>query len=397
MQVHSYYRTSAPSGENNVVDAERELLRLHGHTIQGFMRYNDDLESLGRLGAIIGAASTAWNPFAASAIKKAVSYFDPDIVHVHNTFPQLSPAIFSAISSRAGRVMTLHNYRLVCPAALPMRDGQICVECIEKQSAIPSIKYGCYRNSRAATLPLAAKVMLHRALGTWEKHVDAFIVFTEFQRAMMENAGLPREHIHIKPNFFPGDPQVIPFARRPRRVVFVGRLTPEKGVQTLIEAWRQWGSGAPDLRILGDGILRAELEKKASGLPITFLGQVCHDTAAQEISNARLIVVPSEWFEGFPMVLQEAFALGTPAAVSEIGPLPSLVKHGQVGGFFTPKDPSSLRAEVERLWSDQDALSEKSVRARKNYEEEYTETANVKALIKIYEAALAVKNGRIKA
>lgn len=396
LQVHNYYRTSAPSGENNVVDAERTLLRKSGHTVGTFFRYNDNLEKMGTKGLLIGAAATPWNPFAAKRLKRTVDDFDADVIHVHNTFPQLSPAIFSSVPGKTGRVLTMHNYRLVCPAALPMRDGEVCIECIEKRSALPALKYGCYRGSRAATVPLAAKVMLNRALGTWQKHVDAFIVLTEFQRDLMVSSGFPSELIHVKPNFYPGDPNVTPFELRPKRILFIGRLTREKGVHTLIEAWRQWGVDVPDLRIAGDGELRSELEVKAAGLPITFLGQVDHKTVVEELSNARLLVVPSEWFEGFPMVLQEAFALGTPVAVSNIGPLANLSKEGAIGGVFNPKDPISLKAEVQRIWGDQDVLALKALGARRTFEEEYTEAANVEALERIYKAAKAVKRERIE-
>jgi len=396
LQVHNYYRTSAPSGENNVVDAERRLLRQRGHIVETFLRQNDDLDRMGVRGAVIGAAGTPWNPFAATAIRKALNEFDADVVHVHNTFPQISPAVFSAVSGKPGRVMTLHNYRTVCPAALPMRDGEVCTECIDKRSAIPALRYGCYRSSRLATLPLAGKLMVNRALGTWQKNVDAFIVFTEFQRELMVKAGFPRELIHIKPNFFAGNPSVIPFAERPNRVLFVGRLTPEKGVHTLIEAWRHLGEGAPLLRILGDGDLRPLLEREAAGLPIEFLGQVDPETVVREVGNARLVVVPSEWFEGFPMVPQEAFALGTPAAVSNIGPLPSLVEHGDLGGVFQPNNAHSLSREVRRIWDDQDALAVKANLARKTFERDYTEGANLEALLSIYHAAMTVKQDRLK-
>lgn len=394
LQVHNYYRTSAPSGENKVVDAERELLRRNGQTVETFFRHNDDLEAMGLAGAIAGAAATAWNPFPARAIRQDIARFDPDIVHAHNTFPQISPSIFRAIEGRAGRVITLHNYRLVCPAGIPMREGEVCTQCIDQRSAMPSLRYGCYRDSRAATLPLAANVMLHRALGTWRGHVDAFIVFTEFQREMMVKSGLPRALVHLKPNFFPGDPATIPFADRPEQVLFLGRLTQEKGVHTLIEAWRQWGEAAPRLRVAGDGALRRALEQRASGLPIDFLGQLEPDAAVREIAQARLVVVPSEWFEGFPMVLQEAFALGTPAAVSDIGPLPSLIGHGAMGTTFEPKNPASLRRAVEQLWRDQTGLAAKALASRRAFEELYTEAANFERLMEIYQTAMQVKNER---
>ena len=201
----------------------------------------------------------------------------PDVVHVHNTFPLISPAIFRSIGSMAARVLTLHNYRLSCPAAIPVRDGSVCTECINRQSIIPSLRYGCYRNSRLATLPLALNVALHRALSTWSHQVDAFIALTEFQKKLMVKAGLPPDLVHIKPNFYPGKPNTVPWIERKRRVVFAGRLTPEKGVESLVRAWISWGPSAPELRIVGDGELKQQLMELASttpDVPIRFLGQL---------------------------------------------------------------------------------------------------------------------------
>ena len=367
---------------------EAKLLRDNGHIVSEFSRFNDRLNKMGPVGTLLGAFSTPWNPFAARSVVKALDRAESDVVHVHNTFPQISPSIFSAISSRAARVLTLHNYRTVCPAALPTREGKVCVECIDSRSTRPSIQYGCYRDSRIATLPLAAKVAVHRALKTWHRHVDAFIVLSAFQRNLMISAGFPKELIHIKPNFYSGEPAVVPFSERPKSIVFVGRLTAEKGVGTLINAWHRWGASAPKLTIIGDGELRADLEKIAAGLPITFLGQIPHEAVKRELSHARLVVTPSEWFEGFPMVLQEAFALGTPAAVSDIGALPAIIRYGAAGGVFKHKDSFSLLNELQKLWNDHAALEKKSMIAREIYEDEYTERANIELLMKIYESAI---------
>lgn len=394
LQVHNYYRSSAPSGEDHVARMEAKLLRDNGHIVSEFSRFNDRLNNMGPLGTLLGAFSTPWNPFAARSVVKALDRAESEVVHVHNTFPQISPSIFSAISSRAARVLTLHNYRIVCPAALPTREGKVCVECIDSRSIRPSIRYGCYRDSRIATLPLAAKVSLHRGLKTWHRHIDAFIVLSAFQRHLMISGGFPGELIHIKPNFYSGNPAVLPYGERSKRMVFVGRLTAEKGVATLIDAWRRWGSSAPELAIIGDGELRVELERAATGLPIRFLGQVPHEVVKKELSQAKLIVVPSEWFEGFPMVLQEAFALGTPAAVSDIGALPLIVRNGAAGGVFKHKDPLSLLHELQTLWDDNAALEQKSSTARKIYESEYTEEKNIESLIKIYEAAMQINKER---
>lgn len=397
--THNYYGSAAPSGENQVFEAEGELLKQRGHAVGEFVRHSDAIRGKGAWGALHGALSTPWNPFAAAAVEKAIAEQQPEVVHVHNTFPLLSPSIFYGIGGRAARVLTLHNYRLFCPAAIPMRAGEVCTECMDRRSVWPALGHGCYRNSRGATLPLAASVALHRRLGTWTRQVDAFIALSEFQRERMIEAGLPAELVHVKPNFYPGDPAIVPWAGRNQSVVFAGRLTAEKGVQALVRAWLMWGESAPELRIVGDGELRGELERLAAtspGVPIRFLGQLPAAAAQQEIACARLLGLPSEWFEGFPMVVREAFAFGTPAAVSDIGPLPSIVRQGENGVVFRPADPQSLVETVRAAWESEGYLDRLAGGARRSFEELYSEEANYKMLMTIYEQAIEVSRRRRK-
>jgi glycosyltransferase involved in cell wall biosynthesis len=386
--IHNFYATSAPSGENQVFEAERDLLGRRGHEVAEFVRHSDDIRAKGAWGAVQGALSTPWNPFAARALQQAVTAFQPDVAHVHNTFPLLSPAIFYAIGQRAPRVLTLHNYRLFCPAAIPMRAGKPCTDCLDRHSVVPALHHGCYRNSRLATAPLALNVALHRSLGTWSKHVEVFIALSEFQRQKMTDAGLPASRVYVKPNFYPGKPNVVPWEARGPYVVFAGRLTAEKGVAALVRAWQLWGNEAPELRVLGGGGLRSELENMAAGLPVRFLGQLSAAEAQQQIAEASLLVLPSEWFEGFPMVVREAFAFGTPAAVSNLGPLPSIVKHGESGVVFEPANPESLLNAVRSAWSAPGLLARLSQGARAEYVAKYTEEANYAQLMRIYSAAM---------
>ncbi len=388
--VHNFYSSAIPSGENAVFESEQRLLSEQGNKVKVLVRHSDAIRARGSLGAIQGALSTPYNPFAARAVRECVEAFRPDVVHVHNTFPLISPAIFHAIGKRAARVLTLHNYRLFCPAAIPMRDGKVCTDCLDKRSPLPSIIHGCYRSSLAATLPLAFSVGVHRALGTWMTQVDAFICLSDFQRELMIEAGLPREKVHVKPNFYPGNPAVVAWPERKPYVVFAGRLTAEKGVVNLLLAWQAWGAAAPELRLVGDGELRAELERMAAGLPIRFLGQVSADDAQQEIANARLQILPSECFEGFPMVVREAFAFGTPAAVSDLGPLPYIVEHGKSGIVFKPANPQSLLQEVRTAWVTPGLLERLGQGARLEFEEKYTEEANYATLMEIYREAIVV-------
>jgi glycosyltransferase involved in cell wall biosynthesis len=385
--VHNHYGSGAPSGENRVFELERDLLRRNGHEVETFERHSDTLRLQGKRGMVQGALTTPWNPITAQAVKKTITLFRPDVVHAHNTFPMISPSIFAAAQGCA-RVLTLHNYRLVCPAAIPMRNGSTCTECIDKSSVMPSLRYGCYRSSRLATLPLAASVSLHRRRGTWKRDVEAFIALSEFQRGIMVRAGLPMERISVKPNFYPGNPLEKPFDQRPSRVVFAGRLGAEKGVEDLIQAWLSWGADAPELRILGDGELRAQLEAKSKGARnIVFLGQVGPAEAEGEIEQARLLVLPSRWFEGFPMVLREAFALGTPVAVSDKGPLPEIASQAD-GVLFRANDPAHLLSEVRNRWSDTARLSSMALASKRAFYSNYSEQKNLEMLLDIYDRAM---------
>jgi len=389
--VHNFYGSAAPSGENMVFEAEKSLLQKNGHDVALFTRHSDEIRNNSFAGMLRGAIATPWNFKMAIAIKKAIADFSPDVIHAHNTFPLISPSIFYAIGKKVARVLTLHNYRLFCPAAIPLRNGKVCIECIENKTVWPSIRYGCYRNSRLATLPLAVSVALHRMLGTWTKHVDAFITLSDFQRTLMASAGLPDERIYVKPNFYPGKPSVVPWGKRGEYVVFVGRLSVEKGVNSLLRAWRLWGIEAPALKLVGAGELRTELEKMVSGLPVQFIGQVGSSEAQAHIANARLLVLPSECFEGFPMVIREAFAFGTPVAVSNIGPLPSIVQHGKNGVVFEPENPQSLLNTVRTAWETPSLLEELGAGARAEFESQYNEDVNYRSLMDIYEKTIARK------
>ena len=273
-----------------------------------------------------------------------------------------------------------------------IRDSnKICTACLDLQSVWPAVRYGCYRTSHLATLPLAANVALHRALGTWQHQVDAFVALTEFQRVTMVNAGLPAEKVHVKPNYFPANPAVVPWVERGEYAVFAGRLSEEKGVRSLVKAWAAWGDTAPELRIIGDGPLRTELEKASSGVPIRLLGQLPTQETISHISNAKLQLLPSECYETFGLVLVEAFAVGTPSAVSNLGPLPTIVKHGINGVVFEAALPQSLLTIVRSAWHEPGLLEKLGAGARKSFETLYNEDVNYECLMGIYEAAMKRK------
>lgn len=376
-----------PSGENQVFLAEEALLSSMGHETFRFVRHSDEIRQQGAWGILKGALSTPWNPWAAREMRASVESIRPKVVHIHNTFPLISPSVFHAIGNRAARVMTLHNYRLFCAAAIPMRDGRVCLECIERGSSLPGLKYACYRGSRSATLPLVANIEFHRRLGTWQHQVDAYVVLSEFQREVVVEAGLPARKVHVKPNFCGLPGATVSWADRGDYVVFVGRLSAEKGIRTLLHAWKLWGAAAPNLRVVGDGPLRAELERSAQGMRVEFVGQVTPEAARQQIANARLLVLPSEGFETFGMVVIEAFSLGTPVAVSDLGALPALVEHGRGGLVFRAGVAESIKATLADGWREPQVLQRFGAMGLARARGEYSAQRNYVQLMEIYEQA----------
>ena len=391
LMVHNYYGSGVPSGENIVFERERKMLIEHGHEVESFCRTSDEIRTQGLWGLINGGLSTPWNPWMARAIRIKVEAFRPDIVHVHNTFPLISPAIFWAIGKRAKKVMTLHNYQTFCAAAIPMYEERICLRCMDGHNVWSALIRRCYRKSFFATLPQTLRLQLHRKLETWVSQVDTLIMLSEYQRRIMQACGFSRVRCVVKPNYYDGNPDVTDWNARSNAIVFVGRLSVEKGVRFLIDAWARWGAQAPELRIIGDGPLRPELELAAQGLPVHFLGRLKAPDVQREIGNAKLLVFPSIWIETFGLVILEAFAHGTPVAVSNLGPLPSIVADQLTGLIFSPASANDLLRVVRNAWGAQEHLAQMGAAARKEFELKYTETANYNALMEIYRTLLETK------
>jgi glycosyltransferase involved in cell wall biosynthesis len=396
--IHNFYGSENPSGENVAFLAERELLERRGIEVIRFETSSDEIRAKGASGLIAGGLSTPYNFKSAAQIRKLALKTKPDIVHVHNTFPLISPSAFWGIRDLpCAVVLTLHNYRLFCAAGMPLRDGQICTLCLDKRSVIPGIRYGCYRGSRLATIPLAISIALHRQIGTWNMHVDRFIALTQYQRELVIHAGLPSGLVCVKPQFYPGTPEPIPWIARDNRVLFVGRLSPEKGVRDLLSAWKVLGRDAPNLEIVGDGPDRRVLENQiqSEGLDrVRLLGQLGFEETQNKIAHSRLLVVPSTWFEGFPMVIREAYAFGVPVAASRLGSLAELVKEDTNGFLFPANSPDQIAAVVRNAWDDQEGLEKLARGARQSFLTSYTEDANFETLMTIYEEAKAERKNR---
>ena len=392
--VHNFYGSGAPSGENTVYLAERELLCRSGHRVVEFTRHSDEIRGRGAAGVIAGGFSAPWNPFTGLRLADTLKREQPDVMHVHNTFPLISPSLFHAARAfPVATVLTLHNYRLFCAAGIPERFGVPCTDCLERRSVLPALRHGCYRGSRLATLPMAAMIALHRRLGTWDSWVDTFIALTDFQRQTMIGAGLPADRVEVKPHFYADPPLPLPWGEREAKAVYVGRLGRYKGVHVLVEAWKRWGEGAPRLEIIGEGPERERLERMAAGAPISFTGQLDFAEVQRRIARSRLLVLPSLSFEGFPMVIREAFALGVPVAASRLGSIPCIVEEGKNGVLFAPGDADDLLERVRVIWTRPGSLPSMGEGGRSSFELHYTAKANSRQLTAIYRAAIKRRSG----
>ena len=321
---------------------------------------------------------------------------EPDVVHIHNTFPQASPAVLYAARrfGRAAVVMTVHNYRMLCANGLLFRDGQNCTECVTAGSSLPAMRHGCYRRSRLATLPLAISIDFHRHLGTYYRVPDAVIALTAFQRDTLRNAvGL--DNVYVKPSHYSDPPNRIPWSERSCGILYVGRLTVEKGVDVLIDALRQTPD-APHCDIVGDGDERAALEAKVNSLGmagrIRFHGMLPGDEARQAIGRARLLVIPSVCNEGFPLVLREAMALGVPVAASRIGSLKEIVTDGWTGRLFEAGRSNALAAALRELLAAPGLLSDMAEHSFQEFLSKYSESSVYASLLDIYAKSRAKRS-----
>ena len=292
---------------------------------------------------------------------------------------------------------TLHNYRTLCSAATLLRAGKTCTECIDRRSVLPALQHGCYRDSHISTVPMAATVAIHRLLKTYSRHIDALVALTEFQKRLLVKGGLPAERIHVRPNVFPSDVHCVQWEDREEKAVYLGRISHEKGIETLIRAWTEWGSAAPLLEVIGDGpdleSMRV-LASNSAGSRIRLLGRLATSEAYDRFRFAKLLIVPSICFEGFPLVLREAFAFGVPVAASRLGAFEELVSERKVGRTFEPGDVQDLLRTVVGLWADQAVLKGFAGASREEFEIRYTASTGMKLLLRIYERAIEHKARR---
>ena len=387
--AHNAYRL--PGGEDAVVAAEIDLLRRNGHTVIELRRDNAEIDAMG---SVALAAQTVWSNATHARARALIQSMRPDVAHIHNTLPLLSPSLHWACSSEGLPVVqTLHNFRLACPQGMFLRDGVACEDCLGRMPW-PAVVHRCYRDSLPQTAMLASTLVLHRGLGTWRRKVDRFIALSEFSRSKFIAAGLDPKRIAVKPNFV-DDHETREVVRG--GFLYVGRLSPEKGLPVLAQATSR--GGVESIRVAGSGP-----DSSMEGLPgVQLLGLLGQAALAKEMDGARALVVPSICYETFGRVVVEAYARGLPVIASRIGSLAELVDHGVTGLLFAPGDADELLCAMRWAGAHPAAMSDMGRAARRRYEERYTAAINHRQLLDIYRSVIeqgvepiaAGDNGRV--
>lgn len=379
--VHNHYQQ--PGGEDQVFAAESALLEEAGISVTRYAVHNDSLTGKG---GVALAMDAVWSATQYRELRSLFRRVRPDIVHVHNTLPIISPAVYDAAREENGAVVqTLHNYRLMCPSGLLFRDGAPCEACVGKAVQWPAIKHACYRGSRRASGVVAASNALHRLRRTYLRKVDRFIALTEFAKERFVAGGLPETRIRVKPNFVAPDPG--PGRGRGAYALFVGRLSHEKGLDVLLQAWCRIGSKLP-LRIVGDGPMAQEVDRWAAAIDgVSVLGRLASAEVRDQMKDASVLVAPSMSYETFGLVAVEALAVGTPVIASRLGALAEVVAHRRTGLLFKAGDSLDLEAAIQWVLENPAAYDVMRAEARNEYLAKYTAERNLVELLGIYRQA----------
>lgn len=376
--AHNAYQQKG--GEDGVVASESALLSSRGVEVAVYSRHNDEIVGMSRVAL---AGQTVWSSRTEADIAKWVADFRPDVIHVHNTLPLMSPSLYVA-ADKAGVpvVQTLHNFRLFCPQAMFLRDGKVCENCLGK---LPwrGVVHGCYRGSRVQSAVVGGMLVLHRALGTYRNKVTRYIALNEFSRKKFIEGGLPAERIVVKPNFVD-----IPAGNRELRQggLFVGRLSAEKGIDVLMRAMDQ--VPACRLNVIGSGPEEAALSSHAN---IQRLGFLPRDQIFRYMQRASFLLMPSICYENFPLALVEAFACGLPVIASRIGAMAELIEDGKIGLLFEPGSAEDLAEKIVWAEANPEAMAAMGKYSRNVYEAKYTPERNYTQMMAIYMDAIVAR------
>lgn len=385
--IHNYYKIHG--GEESVFNNEVALLKEHGHNVYVYTRDNKELDAMCKIQKILLPFTTIFSLKSYREVKKIIIRHDIDIVHVHNYLSLVSPSVYyAAINNRVPIVQTIHHFRLNCPATTFYRDGKICDKC--SNNLFRSIKYKCYRNSLLSTLGVAMMVEFHKFIGTYGK--INYICLTNFNKRQLLKMNTKRrkyideKQIFVKPNYSNFKHKVIPFKNRKNQIIYAGRLYSTKGIEYLLEAWKYIDKY--ELLVFGEGPLEEWCNQYIAdnGIKnVKMMGTLPNSQLVSYVSESKAQILPTQWYEGFPMVLVEAFACGTPVLGSDIGNVNDIIKEGINGLHFKHNSPLDIVRAVNELDDMVDKTKELS-------DKMYDPEVNYSMLIDIYKNILSIKN-----
>lgn len=391
---HNHYKI--PGGEDAVVAAEHSLLKDFGEDVLLYKRSNVELDSGSVTAKFRNIRQLGWSRETYRDIKTMIRRFRPDVAHFHNIFYVITPAAYFACREEGVPVVqSQHNFRLKCANGLLYRQNKVCEECVKK-SLWQGIYHGCYRDSRLLTAFIAGTLMDHWRKRTWHNAVDIYISASQFGKQKLIEMGMPGEKIAVKPNFVYPVPSVDD-RKDQGYALYVGRLSEEKGVRVLLEAWKS----VPDvpLRIIGEGPLSGSLKvyTQSQGIRnVQFLGYVNQKTYEENMCGARFLIVPSQCYENFPRIIVEAFARGIPVIASNLGTLRELVEDQGTGLLFEPQDVRQLTEKIRRLFLDSALVTQLGRNARGVFQKKYGVRENYEHLVSIYQRAIELSGARRK-
>lgn len=369
LMVHNYYQI--PGGEDTVVANEKRMLEEHGHVVILYSRHNSEIKQMSKLQKLGLPFTTIFNPRTYREIKNLIKQNQIDIVHVHNTLNLVSPAVYyAALKCGVPVVQTVHNFRLLCPGATFYRDGHICEDCVE-HGLWCAVKHKCYRGSRMQTLACVISTAIHRMTGVYGK--INYICLTEFNKEkLLKLKQITPDRVFVKPNFVESTGEIIPDWQRKNQFIFAGRLDKLKGIDVLLEAWKLMGENAPKLIVCGTGPMEEWCNEfiACNKVNVELKGFVSNSEVRKLIANSRALILPTQWYEGFPMSIVEAFSVGTHVICSDLGNVGSIVEEGVTGYKFSPDSPKSIVEAVVRCKCLVDDIStefEGKYQAEKNY------------------------------
>lgn len=363
--VHNYYQI--PGGEDTVVANEKKMLEDHGHKVVLYSRNNSELKKMSRLQKLMLPFTTVFNPRTYRDIKHLIKTEKIDVVHVHNTLNLISPAVYyAARAMRVPAVQTIHNFRLLCPGATFYRDGHICEDCVEN-GLWCAVKHKCYRGSRIQTLACVLSTWFHRMTGIYGK--INYICLTEFNKGkLLQLKQIKANQVFVKPNFVEASTdEIIPFKERANQFIFAGRLDKLKGIDILFEAWKQMGETASKLVVCGTGPMEdwcKDFLRNNSDCNIEMRGFVPNKETKKLIANSKALILPTQWYEGFPMTIVEAFSVGTPVIGSDLGNVGSILCDEKNGWKFNSR---SIEALCEAVMKSHNIIDQ-VIECRKQYD-----------------------------